>query len=228
MKHLGLAGLAWLSGVSCLNFLTKTPASGTVKELPGYPVQNSPSVSFLSLGGGCRQGRNSIWYCVNGMPQKETLDKAAFTCLLVFYQCLSPLFQFSLSAVTLVYLSQWVVGALGHPAHPSTSGSLFWDSCRAPQTIYQRACPLGYNEFHFFQKIKNTDPVMGAKFRSKTHLLNTLDFWRRFLRVWLQSLKKVLVWPKQIFFGKNRKNAEFHADFKSAEKVLKKYTKKKL
>ncbi len=41
------------------------------------------------------------------MPQKETLDKAAYTCLLVFYRRLSPLFQFSLSAVTLVYLSQW-------------------------------------------------------------------------------------------------------------------------
>jgi hypothetical protein len=44
--------------------------------------------------------------CVNGMPQKETLDKAAYTCLIVFYRRLSPLFQFSLSAVTLVYLSQ--------------------------------------------------------------------------------------------------------------------------
>jgi hypothetical protein len=45
---------------------------------------------------------------VNGVPQKETLDKAAYICLLVFYRCLSPLFQFSLSAVTLLYLSQWV------------------------------------------------------------------------------------------------------------------------
>jgi hypothetical protein len=33
---------------------------------------------------------------------------------------------------------------------------------------------------------------MGAKFKSKTHLLNTfIDFWRCFLRVLLQSLKKV-------------------------------------
>ena len=30
--------------------------------------------------------------CVNGMPQKETLDKAAYTCLIVFYRRLSPLF----------------------------------------------------------------------------------------------------------------------------------------
>jgi hypothetical protein len=28
MKYLGLARLAYLSGVSCLNFMTKTPASG--------------------------------------------------------------------------------------------------------------------------------------------------------------------------------------------------------
>jgi hypothetical protein len=40
------------------------------------------------------------------MPQKETLDKAAYTCLLVSYQRLSAQFQFSLSADTLGYLSQ--------------------------------------------------------------------------------------------------------------------------
>ncbi len=38
---------------------------------------------------------------------------------------------------------------------------------------------------------------MGAKLKSKTHLRNTFfDFLSRFLRVWLQSLKKVLIWPK--------------------------------
>jgi hypothetical protein len=46
----------------------------------------------------------------------------------------------------------------------------------------------------FFKKIKNTDPLMGAKLKSKTHLQNTFfDFLSRFLRVWLQSLKKVLI-----------------------------------
>jgi hypothetical protein len=35
--------------------------------------------------------------------------------------------------------------------------------------------------------------LTGSKLKSKTHLLNrNFDFWRRFLRVWLQSLKKVL------------------------------------
>ncbi len=86
--------------VSCLNFLTKTPASGKVKELPGYPVQNSPSGSSF-LEGGCRQGGNSIRYCVKEMPQKDTLDDVAYTCVLVSYHRHSPQFQFSLSAVTL-------------------------------------------------------------------------------------------------------------------------------
>jgi hypothetical protein len=30
-----------------------------------------------------------------------------------------------------------------------------------------------HNEFDFLKKIKNTDPLMGAKFKSKTHLINT-------------------------------------------------------
>ncbi len=82
-----------------------------------------------------------------------------------------------------------------------------------------------------FFKMKNTDPLMGAKLKSKTHLLNTFfDFLSRFLRVWLQSLKKVLIWPKKKFLGKNQKrcqkNPEFHAHFESVEKVVEKYTKK--
>ncbi len=73
---------------------------------------------------------------------------------------------------------------------------------------------------------------MGAKLKSKTHLLNRFfDFLSRFLRVWLQSLKKKLIWPKKNFLGKKSKkvskNAEFHADFESVEKVVKKCTKKK-
>jgi hypothetical protein len=64
---------------------------------------------------------------------------------------------------------------------------------------------------------------MGAKLKSKTHLLNTFfDFLSRFLRVWLHSLKKVLTWPKKENFEKSKKvykNAEFHADFESVEKM---------
>ncbi len=74
---------------------------------------------------------------------------------------------------------------------------------------------------------------MGAKLKSKTHLLNKFfDFLSRFLLVWFQSLKKVLIWPKKIFLLKKSKkvlkNAEFHADFESVGKVVKKCTKKKV
>jgi hypothetical protein len=74
---------------------------------------------------------------------------------------------------------------------------------------------------------------MGAKLKSKTQLPNAFfDFLSRFLRVWLQSLKKVLIWPKNFYFLKKSKkvsqNAEFHADFESVETVVKKCTKKKL
>jgi hypothetical protein len=71
---------------------------------------------------------------------------------------------------------------------------------------------------------------MFAKFKSKTHLLNIyFDFWCRFLCVWLQSFKKILIGPKKICWKKIKngiKNAEFHADFKFVEKVLNKCTKK--
>jgi hypothetical protein len=74
---------------------------------------------------------------------------------------------------------------------------------------------------------------MSAKFKSKTHLLNTIfEFWRRFLRVWLQSLKNALISNmtlKRKYFSRAKKvskNAEFHADLKSVEKVLKNSPKK--
>jgi hypothetical protein len=36
--------------------------------------------------------------------------------------------------------------------------------------------------------------LMGAKLKSKTHLLKTFfDFFSRFLRVWLQSFQKVII-----------------------------------
>ncbi len=59
----------------------------------------------------------------------------------------------------------------------------------------------------YFSKIKNKDPLMGAKLKSKTHLLNPFfDFRSRFLRVWLQSLKKSTNMAlKNIFFEKIKK-----------------------
>ncbi len=54
----------------------------------------------------------------------------------------------------------------------------------------------------------------------------------RFFRFWLQCLKKVQIWPlKQNVLNKSKKvpkNAEFHNDFKPVEKVLKKFTNKKV
>ncbi len=48
---------------------------------------------------------------------------------------------------------------------------------------------------------------VGAKLKSKTHLQNTFfDFLSRFLHVRLQSLQKVLIWPKKKFFGNIRKD----------------------
>ena len=79
--------------------------------------------------------------------------------------------------------------------------------------------------------MKNTDPLMGAKLKSKTHLQNTFfDFLSRFLCICSQSSKKVQIWPnKKIFVKKSKKvskNAEFHADFESVEKVVKNAQKK--
>jgi len=52
------------------------------------------------------------------------------------------------------------------------------------------------------------------------------DYWRRFLHVWLQSLKKYKYDLKKI--KKVSKNAEFRADFKSVESFKKMYQKKLL
>jgi hypothetical protein len=51
---------------------------------------------------------------------------------------------------------------------------------------------------------------MGAKLKSKTHLLNTFfDILSRFLGVWFQSLKKILIWPKiKIFLKKIKKGVK--------------------
>ncbi len=75
------------------------------------------------------------------------------------------------------------------------------------------ACIVGYNEFYYFiKKIKNTDPLMGAKFKSKTHLLNRFFFIFGHLA---SKFEKSTNMAK-----KGIKNAEFHADFKSVEKVF--------
>ncbi len=68
---------------------------------------------------------------------------------------------------------------------------------------------------------------MGAKLKSKTHF----DFWAVSCAFGFKVWKKLQIWPKRKFFFKSKKvskNAEFHADFESVEKVVKKCTQKKL
>jgi hypothetical protein len=46
--------------------------------------------------------------------------------------------------------------------------------------------------------MKNADPEMVVKLKSETNLINTFfDFLIGFLRVWLQSSKKVLIKKKK-------------------------------
>jgi hypothetical protein len=45
-----------------------------VKELPGYSCTELSLWEFPFFKGACRQGGNSMWYCLNGMLQKETLE----------------------------------------------------------------------------------------------------------------------------------------------------------
>ncbi len=67
----------------------------TVEELPGYPVQNSPSGSFLFWGRAVgRGGLHSIWHCEKGMPQKDPWTTCVHLYAFVFYRRLSPQFQF--------------------------------------------------------------------------------------------------------------------------------------
>ena len=80
----------------------------------------------------------------------------------------------------------------------------------------------------FFGKVENTKAEMDAKVNSKTCLEKAFSlFLSRFMRVKLQNFEKVLKRATKFFF-KNRlrvsKNAEFYAEFKSVEKVAKKFT----
>jgi hypothetical protein len=65
---------------------------------------------------------------------------------------------------------------------------------------------------------------MGAKFT--VNWLNPfLDVWRRFLRHWLKSLKKVLVWPKKNCLEKNQKRYQKTQNFMLISNPLKKFFK---
>ncbi len=79
-------------------------------------------------------------------------------------------------------------------------------------------CAVGYNKFDFF-KIKNIDPLKGAKFNIRQiYLICFLIFgavFRAFgFKLWINTkmIKKCKKKTK-----KESKNAEVHADFKSVE-----------
>ncbi len=106
-----------------------------------------------------------------------------------------------------------------------------------PGILYERAFgPLfgfdiptiqkGTTNLTFLKKIKNIVPVMGAKLKSKTHLLNTF-FWflSRFMRVWLQGFQKMLLWTKNMFFWKNQKRYQKTQNFTPISNPLKKLVK---
>ncbi len=76
--------------------------------------------------------------------------------------------------------------------------------------------------------MKNTEPLIGAKLKSKTHLQNTFfDYLSRFLRVRLQSLQKVLIcmtqknffWQNLKRYQKRRISRWFRIRWKSCRKM---------
>jgi hypothetical protein len=74
--------------------------------------------------------------------------------------------------------------------------------CFTPSHAIQRTVEAsdhnekGTKNLTFVWKMKNPNPEMGAKLKSKTHLQNTFfNFYSRFLRVLLQSFKNVLILP---------------------------------
>ncbi len=74
--------------------------------------------------------------------------------------------------------------------------------------------------------MKNTDHLIGAKQKSKTHLQNTFfDLFEPFFAHLASKFAKSANMTPQNF-KKISKNAEFHADFEFVEKVIKKCTKK--
>jgi hypothetical protein len=116
--------LAWLVAadisvkVDTARLETCRTTTDTVKELPGYSVQNCPSGSFLFWGGPV--GRGGIVYDIvwKGCPRRIPWTMFRTPVCFLYYQRLSPQFQFSLSAVTLVYLSH--VSALTAGAYTTT------------------------------------------------------------------------------------------------------------
>ncbi len=75
----------------------------------------------------------------------------------------------------------------------------------------------------FFRKMKNTDPLMGAKLKSKTHLLNKFFwFFEPFFASLALNFEKVLIWPLKKFIWKNQKRCLKTQNFTLISNPLKK------
>ncbi len=84
-------------------------------------------------------------------------------------------------------------------------------------------CTIGYNDFN--NLVMQTLWWLPNKILRHIQKKRFSVFLSRFLRICNQSVQKVLIFKNSIWVSKN---AGFHADFESVEKVLKKCTQKKL
>jgi hypothetical protein len=94
-------------------------------------------------------------------------------------------------------------------------------------------CALGCNEFDFFFRKWRIQTHWWVQNWNLRHIYKIcfLIFWAVFSHLALKFAKSANMTPKKIFWQKSKtisKNAEFHADFESVEKVVKKCTKKNL
>ncbi len=75
------------------------------------------------MRGAGRQRGNSIWYCVNGTPKKETLDNIAYTCML---SILSKSFT-SVSIFSVCCYSSVSISVLIPPPQSAVGSQGWWE-----------------------------------------------------------------------------------------------------
>jgi hypothetical protein len=107
--HCGILAISWQDFLPYLPYLPSLPSKFVHNTEHCCTVQNYPCGSFLSWGGPVgREGiivYDIVWM---GCPRRTPWTSCVHLCAFVSYRRLSPPFQFSLSAATLVYLSQWL------------------------------------------------------------------------------------------------------------------------
>ncbi len=81
----------------------------------------------------------------------------------------------------------------------NVSFTLWWKHGRA----FRPGSHKGTTIWLFKRKLR-TQTLWWVQNLSLRHIYLIHYFWRRFLHVWLQSLKKVPIWPKRNFFNQER------------------------